>query len=110
MPWLTVTTFLPLAGVVALLAWPRIDDRRTRPVALVTTLLTFASSIGILAGFDRGHSGFQLVDQANWVSQIHLQYILGVDGISLWLVLLTTFLFPIAVLASHRETGGGGKP
>src|SRR5438045_1641594 len=102
MPWLTVTTFLPLAGVVALLAWPRADVRQTRLVALVTTIVTFGSSIGILASFDRNAPGFQLVDHASWISQIHLQYILGVDGISLWLVLMTTFLFPIAVLAAHR--------
>ena len=104
MPWLTVTTFLPLIGVVVLLVWPRIDDRRTRIVALATTVLTFAFSLGILASFDRSQSGFQLVDRAGWISQIHLQYLVGVDGISLWLVLMTTFLFPIAVSAARRET------
>src|SRR5207247_7682967 len=75
-----------------------------RLVALVTTIVTFVFSLGILASFDRHAAGFQLVDDASWVSQIHLRYILGVDGISLWLVLMTTFLFPIAVLAARRET------
>ena len=103
MPWLTVTIFLPLAGVVALLAWPGLDDRRARLVGLVTTIVTFGFSLGILASFDRSNPGFQLVDHAVWVKSANLQYIVGVDGISLWLVLLTTFLFPIALLAAHRE-------
>src|SRR5437763_8786201 len=103
MPWLTVTIFLPLAGVVALLAWPGLDDRRARLVGLVTTIVTFGFSLGILASFDRSNPGFQLVDHAVWVKSANLLYIVGVDGISLWLVLLTTFLFPIAILAAHRE-------
>src|SRR5947208_12568188 len=99
MPWLTVTTFLPLGGAAALLAWPRIDDRRARSVALVTTLLTFALSLGVLASFDHSRAGFQLVENTSWVSSINLRYIVGVDGISLWMVVLTTFLMPIAVIA-----------
>jgi NADH-quinone oxidoreductase subunit M len=103
-PWLTVTIFLPVVGIPVLLAWPRISDRSARAVGLVATLATFGVSLGVLANFDRGASGFQLLDSATWVESLHLKYLVGVDGISLFLLLITTFLFPIAVLASFRET------
>src|SRR5213596_2963868 len=104
MPWLTVTIFLPLAGVVLVLLVPRHREPVARGVALAVTLLTFAVSLGILANFDRSLTGYQMVDQATWVKSLGLKYAVGVDGISLFLVLLTTFLFVIAVLASFRET------
>src|SRR5437867_3981763 len=103
MPWLTVTTFLPLGGVAVLLAWPRVDDQRARGIALITTVVTFVLSLGILASFDHSRPGFQLTENVSWVSSINLRYILGVDGISLWMVLLTTFLMPIAIIAARRE-------
>src|SRR5919108_4901298 len=104
MPWVTITLFLPLVAVPVVLAWPRLTDRDVRGVTLVATVATFGSSLAILANFDRSASGFQLLDRASeWVPSLHLQYLVGVDGISLFLVLITTFLFPIAVLASHTE-------
>ena len=53
-------------------------------------------------GFDTAAAGYQLVEQAWWVRSLGLQYLVGVDGISLWLVLLTTFLFPVSILASWK--------
>jgi NADH-quinone oxidoreductase subunit M len=102
MPWLTVTTFLPLAGVVLLLVWPRIGDDVARGVALVVSIATFLVSLGMLGRFDGSVGGFQMVERAVWVQSLHLQYLLGVDGVSLFMVLLTTFLMPIALLASWR--------
>jgi NADH-quinone oxidoreductase subunit M len=104
MPWLTITLFLPLAGVVFLFLAPGRNDRMVRGIALAATVLTFAASLGILANFDRSAAGYQMVDQATWVKSLGLKYAVGVDGISLFLVLLSTFLFVIAVLASFRET------
>ena len=103
-PWLTVTVFLPLAGIPLLFAWPRISDRSARSIGLAVSVATFGVSVGALASFDRSMSGLQLVDRASWVPVLHLQYLVGVDGISLFLVLITTFLVPVAVLASFRET------
>jgi NADH-quinone oxidoreductase subunit M len=102
MPWLTVTTFLPLAGVVLLLVWPRIADDAARAVALVVSIATFLVSLGMLGRFDGSLAGFQMVEHVWWVRSLHLQYLLGVDGVSLFMVLLTTFLMPIAILASWR--------
>jgi len=102
MGWLTVTTFLPLVGVAVLLVWPRIPNDAARGVAVVVSIATFLVSLGMLGRFDGSVSGFQMVEQAWWVRSLHLRYLLGVDGVSVFLVLLTTFLLPIAILASWR--------
>ena len=100
--WLTLTTFLPLAGVLVLVAWPGIRDDLARGVALVTAVATFIVSLAMLGRFDSGVPGFQLVEQATWVKAANLQYLVGVDGVSLWMVMLTTFLMPVAILASWK--------
>ncbi len=97
-----MTTFLPLAGAVVLLAWGRASDRAARAFALGASITTFAASIVVLSRFDGSQAGFQMVEQATWVRSPHIQYILGVDGVSLFLVLLTTFLVPVAIAASWR--------
>jgi NADH-quinone oxidoreductase subunit M len=96
-PWLTVTTFLPLAGVLAV---PRLADGAARTIGLVASVATFVVSLGILGAFDTGSPGFQLVEEAVWVESLNFWYVLGVDGVSLFMVLLTTFLMPLAILAS----------
>src|SRR6266550_7469156 len=101
-PWLTVVTFIPLAGAVAAAFLPARALNLHRLWALAVTLIAFGFSVGMLAAFDGGRSGFQMVDRAVWVSSLNFNYILGVDGISLFLVLLTTFLMPAAVLVSWR--------
>ncbi len=98
--WLTLTTFLPLVGVAVLVLWWGVRDEIARWVALAVSLATFVVSLGIVGRFDGGTSGFQLVEQATWVRSIGLRYAVGVDGVSLWMVLLTTFLVPIAIIAS----------
>lgn len=102
---LSAVIFLPLVGVAALLlAGPRVSDTASRWIALITTLLTFAVALVIWSRFAEAQAGFQMVEQAAWVPSVGLQYLVGIDGISLWLVLLTTFLFPVSVLASWTIT------
>ena len=102
---LSVVIFLPLLGVVGLLIGGRqVSDHGARWITLLVTLMTFAVSLTILGRFTATDPGYQLLEQASWVPSIGLQYLVGVDGISLWLVLLTTFLFPISVLASWKVT------
>ena len=102
---LTLTTFLPLAGVIVILVGGRaIRDDVARAVALLATLATFLVSLVAFGKFDASVAGFQLLEEAEWVPSIGLGYLLGVDGVSIWLVLLSTFLFPIAVLASWPVT------
>lgn len=100
---LTITLLLPLAGAAALLLLDRaVSDRDARIVALLAALVTFAASLLILRDFSTGATGYQMVEEAWWVRSVGLKYVVGVDGISLWLVLLTTFLFPVSILASWK--------
>jgi NADH-quinone oxidoreductase subunit M len=99
---LTGLVFLPIVGVAFLLLL-RGDDEATRNnarwAALITTLLTFALSLWAWGRFDTATSAFQLVEQRNWLGN-GLTYKLGVDGMSMPFVLLTTFLMPFCILAS----------
>ena len=101
-PWLSVVTFVPLAGAAVAAFLPGRALNLHRLWALAVTIVTFGFSLGMLASFDGGRAGFQLVDRAVWVKSLNFNYLLGVDGISLFLVLLTTFLMPAAVLVSWR--------
>jgi NADH-quinone oxidoreductase subunit M len=101
-PWLTVVTFAPLAGAVVLLLFPPAQKKPQRIWALLVTLATFGLSLGMLGAYHAGDGGFQLIDRATWVASLNFHYVLGVDGISLFMVLLTTFLMPAAVLVSWK--------
>jgi NADH-quinone oxidoreductase subunit M len=100
---LSIVIFLPLAGVAVLVVGGRrMTDEAARWVAIVTALATFAASLVMLGDVDRTVAGYQLTESAWWVRSVGLRYAVGVDGFSLWLVLLTTFLFPISILASWK--------
>ena len=103
-PVLSVVVFLPLVGALFIFVL-RGDDaavaRNARYVALWTTLATFLVSLFLISGFDRGNPEFQFVENRPWLSGT-FRYHLGIDGISLPFVILTTFLMPIAILASFR--------
>ena len=101
-PVLTIVTFLPLVGVL-FLALVRGDDevakRNIRVIALLTTIVDFFASLLIWARFDPSNPGFQLEEKAGWLGDV-FSYHMGVDGISVLFVLLTTFLMPFCILAS----------
>ena len=100
---LSVVIFLPLVGVAVLVVAGRsLGDGAARIVGLATALATFAASLVMLHDYDRTAAGYQLVERAWWVRSVGLRYLVGVDGFSLWLVLLSTFLFPISILASWK--------
>jgi NADH-quinone oxidoreductase subunit M len=102
-PILTSLIVLPLAGAIALLLIGNADGRRSslvRQVALAASLLTFGVSVWLWARFDVNTADFQFVERARWIPAFGIDYYLGVDGISLLLVVLTTFLTPIALLSS----------
>ncbi|MCB0139923.1 MAG: Fe-S-binding domain-containing protein, partial [Caldilineaceae bacterium] len=86
---LSIITFLPLVGAIAVLAVP--DDRNKKYTALGVTLVTFLISLALWIGWDSSNAGMQFVEDVPWLPQMGLRYHLGVDGISLFLVLLTTF-------------------
>jgi NADH-quinone oxidoreductase subunit M len=98
---LTLTIFVPTIGGLMVLAGGRgLKDEAARWVALGVSLVAFVLSLVVLGRFDPDLTRFQLVEQARWVESVGLTYTVGVDGISIWLVLLTTFLFPVSILAS----------
>jgi NADH-quinone oxidoreductase subunit M len=98
----TVVTFLPLAGAILLMFFPR-RDRDIRYFALAVSLLAFLLSLHLPWHFTRGADGFQYEQNVPWIPHPNIHYHLGVDGISLWLVVLTTFLMPICVLVSWKS-------
>jgi NADH-quinone oxidoreductase subunit M len=100
---LTVLTFLPLAGTAALLVLNREDFLWIRRVALIVALVEFLLSLLLLRGFSVGAGSYQFQELRNWIPSPPIHYHLGIDGISLFLVLLTTFLSPIAMLASWKS-------
>ncbi len=91
--------FLPLIGVGVLLLLPRVSDRAIRSIALLITLVDFLLSLKLLEGFEIS-AGLQFVERVPWIPAFGIDYSLGIDGISLWLVLLTTFLAPLIVLST----------
>src|SRR5271166_4701229 len=105
---LTLVTFAPLAGGLLLMLLPR-RDRDIRIFALVITLLTFVLSLHLPVYFHRGQADFQYQIDKQWVSTPNIHYHMGVDGISLWLVVLTTFLTPLCVLISWKSVQGQVK-
>ena len=101
-PILSVVTFLPLVGVAFILAMRGEDGvalRNIRWGALWTTLVTFLLSLLIWINFDNAGAGFQFVERHSWLGT-SASYQMGVDGISMPFVILTTFLMPICILAS----------
>jgi NADH-quinone oxidoreductase subunit M len=103
---LTLTTFLPVIGALMVLGGGRgLKDTAARWVALGVSLATFIVSLVVLGRFDPVASEtFQMVEMARWVPSIGLSYTVGIDGVSIWMLLLTTFLFPVSILASWTIT------
>jgi NADH-quinone oxidoreductase subunit M len=102
-PILSLTIFLPLAGAFAILLLRGEESdvaRNARWIALWTSLIDFAVSLVIWERFDPTRADFQMVENAAWMPDFNISYHLGVDGISLFFVILSTFLTPICVLAS----------
>ncbi|MEL6509872.1 MAG: NADH-quinone oxidoreductase subunit M [Pseudomonadota bacterium] len=103
---LSIVTFLPLLGAIILALFLRGDDeaanRNAKWVAMWATTATFLFSIFILTGFDPNDTGFQFVEERDWL--LGLQYKMGVDGISVLFVMLTTFTMPLVIAASWNVT------
>ncbi|MHB8121277.1 MAG: NADH-quinone oxidoreductase subunit M [Desulfuromonadaceae bacterium] len=99
---LSLTTFLPILGVLLLLFIPKDSKGVLRNVTLAVTIVTFLVSLTILTGF-QSIADFQFTENVPWIAAgpFVMRYNIGIDGISLWLVILTTFIMPIAVLSTY---------
>jgi NADH-quinone oxidoreductase subunit M len=100
---LTVIAFLPLLWAVALLFLRSDDHTWIRRIALTGSIVEFVFSLWLLHGFDASLAGYQFEEFRAWIPGASIHYHIGVDGISLFLVLLTTFLTPLAVLCSWKS-------
>lgn len=105
-PVLSLTTFLPVVGALLIYLIARGDEatsaRTAKWIALWTTIITFAVSLVLVLHFDPSQPGFQFVEKGNWLSST-ISYHMGVDGISLPFVILTTALMPFCILASWKS-------
>jgi NADH-quinone oxidoreductase subunit M len=97
---LTLVTFLPVAGAVLLLFVPRRQDAVLRAGALVVTVATFVLSLRLYVGFDAASADYQFEEFARWMPGLGVGYHIGIDGISLLLVLLTTLITPVALASA----------
>jgi NADH-quinone oxidoreductase subunit M len=91
---LSLITFLPAIGALLIAFSPK---RLAQPIALLTSLGAFLVSLGVLSGYDATVGGYQFLESLTWIERFGIGYRMGVDGISIWLVMLTTFIFPIAI-------------
>ncbi|MCG9128711.1 NADH-quinone oxidoreductase subunit M [Candidatus Poribacteria bacterium] len=108
---LSIIIFLPLLGVIAIALLRGMGPSAVKGIALFISLLTFLISIGLYTGFDANIEGFQtnelLRQKTTWIADLGISYHIGIDGISLWLVLLTTFLTPICIIAAWNSIEKG---
>jgi NADH-quinone oxidoreductase subunit M len=103
-PVLTTLILLPVAGGLTVLALPRRRPELALPTAITFSILPLGAALWLLAQFEAGVAGFQFVERVDWYRPWGVSYHLGVDGISLLLVVLTAILFPISLLASVSIT------
>ena len=103
---LTILTFFPLVGVLAILLLKplkRESDNLIRQLAIGTAALTFIISLIALIQFDPGRASLQLVDKVEWIPSLGITYYLGVDGLSILFIMLTSFITLLAIIASWSQ-------
>lgn len=98
-PVLSYQIFLPLLGALLIMAMPKLSDTGARWIALVTSGVVFVLSMVMLSAFETGYAGFQFVEKVVWFPSLSITYHLGIDGISLYFVLLSTFLSVVCILS-----------
>jgi len=97
---LSLTIFLPLAAAVVVAFLPKERTSLVKTVGIAGALVTFVVSLVLASFFDGATSGFQLVEQVPWIPSLNVTYFVGIDGMALLLILLTTFLTPLALLGT----------
>ena len=101
---LTLAVFIPLVGMAIVMLMPRAEEQAVKVVALLTSLVTLAVGVGLLARFDYGKtSTLQFQVNKSWIDLIHSRYHLGIDGISLPLLILTMAIVPLCIIYSWNH-------
>ncbi len=110
-PLLSIITFLPTIGALFIIFFIKREDvEETKWVALATSVATFLASVYLLFDFDMESAGLQWVERHEWIKRFGMSYFMAVDGISLLLVLLTTFITIVCILASWHDIKHKVKP
>src|SRR5207248_4020114 len=99
---ITAIIFIPLLGTLAVCTWPQ---RNCRVIALMFNVISAACALGLWRKFDATATGMQFVERHAWIPAINAEYLVGVDGLSLLLVLLTSLIIPFAFLAQPSPSG-----
>ena len=107
MSLLTVIGLLPLISALLIAAIPSKNTGLIKRATFIATSLIAIISISLATGFDKTSTGMQYVQSNPWISSFNINYAVGIDGISLVLILLSTILVPIVVLATWPEADGG---
>src|SRR5204862_263481 len=102
---LSAILFVPLVGALVIALLPRGAAGVVRVLGMLFSCLAFLLSVVLFVEFDGANPGMQFIEKVSWIPQLHVSYAVGVDGISLLLIVLTTFLTPIALLASWESIG-----
>jgi NADH-quinone oxidoreductase subunit M len=103
-PILSLVTFGPLIGAMVILFLNKDRHQHIKWAAFVASLVTFFISLLVVASFESGDSQPQLVERVAWISAWDIDYYLGVDGVSIWMLMLTTLISPIAIVSSFSAT------
>ena len=107
MKWLSLLMLLPLAGAAIISALPKSNEKAAKQAALATTLVVMAATIAMAVGFQRDNVDLQFVESYAWIPSFGINFALGVDAIALVLILMSTILAPVVVLAGWNEAHGG---
>src|SRR5690242_20015827 len=99
---LDILIAIPGIGFILALLIPRRSEQAIKTFTLGISLLAFVLSIGLVTGFQSGQTGQQFVSDAIWIANPEIHWHIGIDGLSLWLIILSTFLTPIAIGISWR--------
>ena len=102
--WISIVVGFPLVGGLLILLLPKKNAWAIRITALTISVVEFALSLPLFFRFDPADAGMQFVEHAPWIKSLTINYSVGIDGLSLFLVVLTTVLIPFAVLASWSVT------
>ena len=107
MKWLTLLMLLPLVGAGVIAVLPKTSEKAAKQAALATTLVVMAATITMAVRFQRDNVSLQFVEKYSWIPSFGINYALGVDAIALVLILMSTILAPVVVLAGWNEAHGG---
>src|SRR5262249_18687253 len=109
----TAIILIPLLGAVAVCTWPPVSAEgmpgerwNVRSIALTFNIISAGCALALWGNFDTSATGLQFVERHAWIPAINAEYLVGVDGLSLLLVLLTSLIIPFALLAQLAPDGG----